>query len=69
MVIEVSKKGIIPFKDESYYQYTEEKKFNWIRYPKEFEKLKDELNKHNNNFNATFNLKTGEAKKKKNQYI
>ena len=33
MVTDAFKKGIIPFKDESYYQYSEEKESNWIKYP------------------------------------
>ena len=33
MVIDVFKKGIIPFKDESYHQYTEEKESDSIKYP------------------------------------
>ena len=63
MVIEVLKKGIIQFKDESYYQYTEEKESNWIFYPKLFEDLNNELDKYDNNFTATVNLKNGGTKK------
>ena len=63
MVIEVFKKGIIPFKDEPYYQYAEKKEFNWIRCPEEFKHLNDELYKYDNNFTATFNLKEGGTRK------
>ena len=63
MVIEVFKSKVVPFKDGSYFQYFEEKEPDWIKYPEIFIELKDELDKHNKNFSATFNLKDGQTKK------
>ena len=63
MVIDAFKKGIIPFKDESYYQYTEEKESNWVIYLQRLIDLKNEIDNYNKNFSATFNLKKGGAKR------
>ena len=53
------KKVIIPFKNESYHQYTEEKEIDWIKYPDKFDELSNEKDKYDNNYGASFNLKDG----------
>ena len=62
MVTDAFKKVIIPFKNESYHQYTEEKESDWLKYPDKFDELSNEKDKYDNNYGASFNLKDGGTK-------